>query len=92
MAGYLYASIGFFWLCTILCTFFFCFIPFAYFYIGDNRHLINKPTASKQVKNEDEEEGIDNETVVIIVPEELNLSSITVAVSDLNNNNNNSKK
>lgn len=42
MAGYLYASIGFFLLCTVLSSLFFLFIPLAYFYIGDGRHLINR--------------------------------------------------
>ncbi|KAI9485302.1 MAG: major facilitator superfamily domain-containing protein [Benjaminiella poitrasii] len=42
MGGYLYASIGFFWLCTILSSFFFCFLPLAYFYIGQDRHLITR--------------------------------------------------
>ncbi|KAI7907823.1 major facilitator superfamily domain-containing protein [Cokeromyces recurvatus] len=40
MGGYLYASVGFFWLCAILSTFFFCFLPLAYFYIGDDHRLI----------------------------------------------------
>ncbi|KAG2230576.1 hypothetical protein INT48_006881 [Thamnidium elegans] len=41
-AGYLYACIGFFWLCTILSSLFFCFIPLAYFFIGGDT-LIIKP-------------------------------------------------
>jgi MFS family permease len=90
MAGYLYASIGFFWLCIILSTFFFCYIPFAYFYIGDNRHLINRPAAAVKSEQEErsaanEEETIDNETAVALTSvfiEESNLSAITVAVSD----------
>lgn len=90
MAGYLYASIGFFWLCIILSTFFFCYIPFAYFYIGDNYHLINRPPQKQQMapvtdEKNHHEDSIDNETAVAfhIVPVESNLSAITVAVSEI---------
>lgn len=80
MAGYLYASIGFFWLCTVLCTFFFCFIPLAYFFIGDSRQLIPHNTK----KEVEEVEVMIDEKVVRV---ESNLSSvITVAVLDLNSN------
>ena len=42
LGGYLYAWIGFFWLCTLLSGLFLCFIPLAYFFIGDSRALIER--------------------------------------------------
>lgn len=46
--GYLYDSIGFFWLCVMLSILFFCFIPLAFLYIGDTRSLINRPKKEKR--------------------------------------------
>jgi hypothetical protein len=51
MAGFLYASIGFFWLCTILSVFFFCYIPLAYFFIGDSRKLISRRAIPDVIDN-----------------------------------------
>ncbi|KAG1343949.1 hypothetical protein G6F62_004623 [Rhizopus arrhizus] len=52
MGGYAFAGIGFFWLCTILSVFFFCFIPFAYFFIGDSRKLIYRRHLEEQKDEE----------------------------------------
>lgn len=73
MAGYLYASIGFFLLCTVLSSLFFLFIPLAYFYIGDGRHLI-RPKRPIEIENRD--------TKLHDIGEEEKGSSITVAVFD----------
>ncbi|KAL9552935.1 hypothetical protein MBANPS3_003518 [Mucor bainieri] len=86
IAGYLYASIGFFWLCTILSTLFFCFIPLAYFFIGDGRKLIVRNAAAAADRHHAEtvitaEADMETETIVIVVPES-NLSLTTVNVSD----------
>ncbi|OAD02497.1 hypothetical protein MUCCIDRAFT_144088, partial [Mucor lusitanicus CBS 277.49] len=83
IAGYLYASIGFFWLCTILSTLFFCFIPLAYFFIGDGRKLIVKNAAAAAVDHHHAEAVMTAEadTIVILVPES-NLSLTTVTVPD----------
>lgn len=86
MAGYLYASIGFFWLCTILSTLFFCFIPLAYFFIGDSRKIIIKNTAAvavtiAAVDNHVETTIIEAETdtMVITIPESsISLATVTV--------------
>ncbi|RCH94367.1 hypothetical protein CU097_003968 [Rhizopus azygosporus] len=65
MAGYMFASIGFFWLCTILSVLFFLFIPFAYLYIGDSRQLIcpnngrGIPSSSKDEENQKIEQSND---------------------------------
>lgn len=65
MAGYMFASIGFFWLCTILSVLFFLFIPFAYLYIGDSRQLIcpnngrDIPSSSKDEENQKIEQSND---------------------------------
>lgn len=72
MAGYLYASIGFFLLCTVLSALFFLFIPLAYFYIGDGRQLINR---KKPIEIENKDKKPQEE-------EEEGGSFITVAVSD----------
>lgn len=74
MAGYLYASIGFFLLCTVLSSLFFLFIPLAYFYIGDGRHLINR---KKPIEIENRDTKLQD-----IEEEEEEGSFITVAVSD----------
>ncbi|EPB87383.1 hypothetical protein HMPREF1544_05809 [Mucor circinelloides 1006PhL] len=82
IAGYLYASIGFFWLCTILSTLFFCFIPLAYFFIGDDRKLVVRNTiADYQVETIMTGAEAEADTIVIVVPES-NLSLTTVTVPD----------
>lgn len=81
IAGYLYASIGFFWLCAILSALFFCFIPLAYFFIGDGRQLIVRNAAADSHHAETAEADLETETIVIVVPES-NLSLTTVTVPD----------
>ncbi|KAI8142460.1 major facilitator superfamily domain-containing protein [Fennellomyces sp. T-0311] len=40
LAGFMYASVGFFWLCATLAIMFIICIPFGYFYTGEGRRLI----------------------------------------------------
>ncbi|KAF7730836.1 Ras- protein Rab-7A [Apophysomyces ossiformis] len=47
IAGFLYGSVGFFWLCFTLAMMFLCCIPIAYFYTGGTRQLIVRRTASQ---------------------------------------------
>ncbi|KAI9491064.1 major facilitator superfamily domain-containing protein [Zychaea mexicana] len=42
LAGFVYGSIGFFWLCAILAFMFLICIPFAYLYTGQSRQLIDR--------------------------------------------------
>ncbi|CEP09420.1 hypothetical protein [Parasitella parasitica] len=81
LAGYLYISIGFFWLCTILSTFFFCFIPFAYFLIGDSRKLIQKQNNAVTDKKHVDTILTDSDTTVCVGPES-GFTLATVAVPE----------
>lgn len=80
MAGYLYASIGFFWLCTVLSAFFLVFIPFAYLFVGDDRHLIRR----QQNHIESESSIKDSDTIIIVVQDDassVSIDTVTVVTS-----------
>ncbi|KAG2227116.1 hypothetical protein INT45_003846, partial [Circinella minor] len=47
LAGFLYGTIGFFWLCAVLAFMFLFCMPFAYFYTGKSRKFIDR---SKKIK------------------------------------------
>ncbi|KAG0173860.1 hypothetical protein DFQ30_006833 [Apophysomyces sp. BC1015] len=47
MAGFLYGSVGFFWLCFTLSMMFLCCIPFAYVFVGGTRQLIVRPSTTQ---------------------------------------------
>lgn len=76
MAGYLYVSIGFFWLCTVLSALFLTFIPFAYVFIGGDRQLIRRRTGLVESQQQD--------IVVIVVPDDdkSSISTNTVTVTN----------
>jgi hypothetical protein len=80
MAGYLYASIGFFWLCAILSSLFLCFLPLAYIFIGDGRKLIDRDIVPDALKAKDEEksDALNKSTVDTIVAAETETIIITV--------------
>ena len=42
LAGFLYGTIGFFWLCAVLAFMFVFCMPFAYFYTGKSRKFIDR--------------------------------------------------
>jgi hypothetical protein len=53
MAGFLYASIGFLWLCVILSILPFICIPFVYLFMGEGQDLMMfKPKNSVQPMGE----------------------------------------
>ncbi|KAI8374429.1 major facilitator superfamily domain-containing protein [Radiomyces spectabilis] len=57
MAGFIYGSIGFFWLCVTLSTMFVGCIPLVFIYLGDKGHLIKRKQSST--------EGNDNSKITV---------------------------
>ncbi|CAO3695268.1 unnamed protein product [Rhizopus stolonifer] len=77
MGGYAFAGIGFFWLCAILSVLFLLFIPFAYFFIGDSRKIIQR--CSPEEVETDQEKRLPRANN----RQESSLSALTVINNDI---------
>ncbi|CAO3646014.1 unnamed protein product [Cunninghamella echinulata] len=57
LAGFVYGSIGFFWLCCIMSVMFLFCIPFVYLYTGGSRNFIVKQQEEEQQYQDNDKEG-----------------------------------